>query len=40
MLEQDIKMYELEITADCNAECPLYARTIANMPLRGNSQKS
>jgi len=40
MLEQDIKMYELEITADCNAECPLCARTIANMPLRGNSQIS
>jgi MoaA/NifB/PqqE/SkfB family radical SAM enzyme len=36
VLEQDIKEYELEITADCNAECPLCARTEAMMPLRGN----
>ena len=36
MLENDIVEYELEITADCNAECPLCARTKAGMPLRGN----
>lgn len=40
MIEADIKKYELEITANCNAECPLCARTIAHMPLRGNSEIS
>lgn len=28
--------YEIEITADCNAACPLCARTMMDMPLRGN----
>lgn len=38
MLEQDIQKYELEITANCNAECPLCARTEMGMPLRGNKE--
>ena len=38
MIEQDIKKYELEITANCNAECPLCARTEMGMPLRGNKE--
>lgn len=28
--------YELEISADCNAACPLCARTHQGLPLRGN----
>ena len=40
MIEADIKKYELEITANCNAECPLCTRTIAHMPLRNNSEIS
>ena len=34
--QKQITDYELEITQDCNAECPLCERTIQNMPLRGN----
>ena len=33
-------MYELEITADCNAEVPLCARTIANKLCVENLQIS
>jgi len=32
----DVQKYELEITSDCNAECPLCSRTLFKMPLRGN----
>jgi MoaA/NifB/PqqE/SkfB family radical SAM enzyme len=32
--------YEIEITADCNAACPLCARTMMGMPLRGNDSIS
>lgn len=32
--------YEIEITADCNVACPLCARTIMGMPLRGNDSIS
>lgn len=34
--QHDVQFYELEITQDCNAECPLCERTEAGMPLRGN----
>ena len=34
--QKQIKSYELEITQDCNAECPLCERTLNAMPLRGN----
>lgn len=34
--QKQITDYELEITQDCNAECPLCRRTLQNMPLRGN----
>jgi MoaA/NifB/PqqE/SkfB family radical SAM enzyme len=37
MLLSDVKKIELEISSDCNAECPLCARTYAKMPLRGNN---
>lgn len=40
MIEADIKKYELEISANCNAQCPLCARTEMGMPLRGNSEIS
>ena len=40
MLASDIKKYELEITANCNAQCPLCARTEMNMPLKGNAEIS
>lgn len=33
----DIDNYELEISSDCNAECPLCRRTNLKMPLRGNN---
>jgi len=33
----DIDNYELEISSDCNAECPLCQRTNLKMPLRGNN---
>jgi MoaA/NifB/PqqE/SkfB family radical SAM enzyme len=32
--------YEIEITANCNAACPLCQRTEMGMPLRGNSEIS
>lgn len=32
----DVQKYELEISSDCNAECPLCGRTELKMPLRGN----
>ena len=38
MLESQVTEYELEITSDCNAACPLCARTQMHMPLRGNNQ--
>ena len=38
MIEKNIKKYELEITANCNAECPLCARTEMGLPLRGNKE--
>ena len=38
MHQTDIQKYELEITANCNAECPLCARTEMGMPLRGNNE--
>ncbi len=38
MLEKHIQKYELEITANCNAECPLCARTEMGMKLRGNNE--
>jgi len=38
MIEKDIQKYELEITANCNAECPLCARTEMGLPLRGNKE--
>lgn len=34
--EHDIQAYEIELTSNCNAECPLCHRTKAKMPLRGN----
>ena len=34
--QHDIYWYELEITQDCNAECPLCERTESGMALRGN----
>ncbi len=40
MIASDIKKYELEITANCNAQCPLCARTEMGMPLRGNAEIS
>ena len=40
MLASDIKKYELEITANCNAQCPLCARTEMNMPLKGIAEIS
>ncbi len=36
----DIDNYELEISSDCNAECPLCQRTHMKMPLRGNNNIS
>ena len=36
----DIDNYELEISTDCNAECPLCQRTRMGMPLRGNNNIS
>jgi len=38
MHQTDIQKYELEITANCNAECPLCARTEMGLPLRGNKE--
>jgi len=35
--QKDIKFYELELSGDCNAACPLCERTMENIPLRGNS---
>ena len=40
MLEKDIKKYEIEISANCNAQCPLCARTEMGMSLRGNAEIS
>lgn len=31
-----INKYEIELTSNCNAECPICARTILGMPLAGN----
>lgn len=36
--EKNITEYELEITSNCNAECPLCIRTKLKMPLSGNSE--
>ena len=36
----DIDEYELEISSDCNAQCPLCQRTHLKMPLRGNNNIS
>jgi len=36
----DIQNYELEITANCNAECPICARTRRGMKLTGNNSLS
>lgn len=33
----NIQKYELELTADCNAECPVCTRTNMNLALSGNS---
>ena len=38
--QYDIFRYELEITQDCNAACPLCDRTKLNIPLRGNEMMS
>jgi molybdenum cofactor biosynthesis enzyme MoaA len=38
LTEDDIVEYELEISANCNAECPLCQRTQQAMPLNGNSE--
>lgn len=37
LTESKITHIELELSADCNAECPLCARTDLNMDLKGNS---
>lgn len=39
MLEH-YRQYELELSSDCNAACPLCIRTRLNMPLRGNNNLS
>ena len=36
----DIQNYELEITANCNAQCPICARTRRGMKLTGNNSLS
>ena len=38
LIQKHIQKYELEITANCNAECPLCARTEMGMKLRGNNE--
>ena len=38
LLEKDIKKYEIE--RNCNAQCPLCARTEMGMSLRGNAEIS
>lgn len=40
MLASEVNKFELEITSNCNAECPLCARTEMGMPLRGNTEIS
>ena len=39
MLEH-YRQFEIELSSDCNAACPLCARTVLNMPLKGNSNLS
>lgn len=34
------KQFEIELSSDCNAACPLCARTVLNMPLKGNNNLS
>ena len=36
LTQNDIMFYELELSGDCNAECPLCERTRRKLPLRGN----
>lgn len=40
LTQNDIMFYELELSGDCNAECPLCERTMRNTPLRGNGNIS
>ena len=40
MQQKNFNKFELEITSNCNAQCPLCARTEMGMPLRGNTEIS